>query len=91
VQAAQLSALVEGLASDSVARVRALVQAIGCPVQPPDLGMQRWIDWMQGDKKTEGGALRFVLLSEIGKAQSRTVPDVALRQVLAQAAVRHDR
>jgi len=86
VQAAQLSALVTGLSPDSVARVRALVAAIGCPVQPPDLGEQRWIDWMLGDKKTQGGELRFVLLSEIGKAESRAVPDTALRQVLAQAA-----
>jgi len=86
VQAAQLSAQVLGLTTESVARVRALVQAIGCPVAPPDLGVQRWIDWMQGDKKTEGGELRFVLLSEIGKAQSCAVPDAALRQVLAHAA-----
>jgi len=86
VQAAQLSAQVLGLASESVARVRALVQAIGCPVQPPDLGAQRWIDWMQSDKKTEGGELRFILLPEIGKAQSCAVPDAALRQVLAHAA-----
>jgi len=86
VQAAQLSARVAGLPLEDVARVRALVDAIGCPVQPPDLGTQRWIDWMLGDKKTEGGELRFVLLSEIGKAHTRPVPDAALRQVLAHAA-----
>lgn len=82
VQAAELSALALGLAPDSVARVHALVQAIGCPVQPPDLGTDRWIELMQVDKKTEGGQLRFVLLPEIGKAQSQSVPDAMLRQVL---------
>src|SRR3546814_15541497 len=37
VQAAELSALTLGLSSESVERVRALVQAIGCPIQAPDL------------------------------------------------------
>jgi len=86
VQAAHLSALVTGFSRQDVARVRALVKAIGCPVQPPDLGTQRWIDWMLGDKKTEGGELRFVLLSAMGKAQLQAVPDAALREVLAHAA-----
>jgi len=86
VQAAQLSARVTGLEDASVARVRALVQAIGCPVQPPDLGEARWIDWMRGDKKAEGGELRFVLLSAIGQALSRSVPHADLQQVLAHAA-----
>jgi len=85
VQAAQLSALVLGLPATSVARIRALVHAIGCPVTPPDLGISTWIRWMQGDKKTEGGQLRFILLSEIGKAQSQPVPDKALHRVLADS------
>ncbi|MFC3337242.1 3-dehydroquinate synthase [Paracandidimonas soli] len=86
IQAAELSARVLGLPADSVARVRSLVEAIGCPVAPPDLGTDRWIDLMQVDKKTEGGQLRFVLLPRIGEARSQAVPDADLRQVLAQAA-----
>lgn len=86
IQAALLSALVLGLPDADTARVRALVQAIGCPVQPPDLGLQRWLDLMQVDKKTEGGQLRFVLLPALGEARVQGVPDDALRQVLALAA-----
>ncbi|MGB6103402.1 MAG: 3-dehydroquinate synthase [Pusillimonas sp.] len=87
VQAAELSALTHGLSADSVERVRALVAAIGCPVQAPDLGVARWVELMQVDKKTEGGQLRFVLLPEIGRAQFEGVPSEALRQVLGKTAV----
>ncbi|MDS1139599.1 3-dehydroquinate synthase [Pusillimonas sp. SM2304] len=87
VQAAELSALTHGLPADSVERVRALVRAIGCPVQAPDLGTARWLELMQVDKKTEGGQLRFVLLPEIGQACFEPVPAEALQRVLEQAAV----
>ena len=86
VQAAELSQACLGLDSASVERVRALVQAIGCPVQAPDLGTQRWIDLMQVDKKTEGGTLRFVLLPEIGRAVFQPAPEAALQAVLERAA-----
>src|SRR5690606_10301104 len=87
VQAAELSALTHGLSVDSVERVRALVRAIGCPVQAPDLGTTRWLDLMQVDKKTEGGQLRFVLLPEIGQACFESVPPEALQRVLESSAV----
>lgn len=87
VQAAELSALTHGLPAQSVERVRALVQAIGCPVQAPDLGEAQWLELMQVDKKTEGGQLRFVLLPALGRAQCEGVPSDALRQVLAKTAV----
>ncbi len=87
VQAAELSAATLGLPSDSVDRVRNLVEAIGCPVQAPDLGAARWIDLMQVDKKTEAGQLRFILLPRIGQAVFQSVPAAALQAVLDKTAV----
>ncbi len=87
VQAAELSAAVLGLSSDSVDRVRNLVEAIGCPTQAPDMETPRWIDLMQVDKKTEAGQLRFILLPQIGQAVFRSVPTAALRAVLGKTAV----
>jgi len=86
VQAAELSAAALGLPRDSVERVRALVQAIGCPVVPPAMDAAQWLDLMQVDKKTEGGQLRFVLLPEIGRAVCQPVPAQALQQVLRPVA-----
>jgi 3-dehydroquinate synthase len=59
-----------------------LVEAAGCPVRAPDLGLDQWLDHMRVDKKTEGGELRFVLLPEIGRAEVRPVPAEALAEVL---------
>ena len=72
----------EGLARADVERVRAVVEAIGCPVQAPDLGVARWVALMQVDKKTEGGDIKFVLMSRIGAAHVRGVPRAELEKVL---------
>ena len=85
VMAAELSARVHGLPRDDVERIRGLVQAIGCPVQPPHLGASRWVELMQVDKKAEGGQMRFVVLTELGVARSQPVDADALAQVLALA------
>jgi 3-dehydroquinate synthase len=87
VQAAELSALVHRLPASVVSRVRALVQAIGCPVVPPNLGAERWVELMLVDKKAEGGQMKFVVLTELGRAVSQAVPDSALQQVLRNAEV----
>jgi 3-dehydroquinate synthase len=84
VQAAELSADVAGFPRADVARVRALVEAIGCPVVAPDLGADRWLDLMQVDKKTEGGEIRYVLMTRIGAAMMRAAPADAVRAVLAR-------
>ncbi|MCH1997998.1 3-dehydroquinate synthase, partial [Achromobacter xylosoxidans] len=84
VQAAELSADVADFPRADVARVRGLVEAIGCPVVAPDLGADRWLDLMQVDKKTEGGEIRYVLMSRIGAAMMRAAPADAVRAVLAR-------
>ncbi|MGO3741108.1 3-dehydroquinate synthase [Kerstersia sp.] len=84
VQAAELSAEVEGLPRAEVERVRKVVAALGCPVQAPDLGEQRWFELMKVDKKAAAGEIRFVLTPEIGRAITRTAPDDAVRAVLSR-------
>src|SRR5690606_37260555 len=83
-QAAELSADVAGFPRADVERVRALVEAIGCPVVAPDLGADRCLELMQVDKKAEGGQIRYVLMSAIGQAASQPVPEAAVRAVLAR-------
>lgn len=84
VQAAELSADVSGLPGADAQRVRALVEAIGCPTAGPDLGADRWIDLMQVDKKTQGGELRFVLLPKLGEAITGPAPEATVRAVIAR-------
>ena len=81
VQAAELSADLLGLPREDVARVRRVVEAIGCPVAAPDFGSRRWVELMLHDKKAEGGTLRFVLLPRIGVAECLDVDPAALEPV----------
>jgi 3-dehydroquinate synthase len=83
VLAAELSHRVLGLDGAVVERIRALVAAIGCPVQAPDLGVERWLALMRVDKKNQGHQIHYVLLPELGRAQVRAVPDDAVRPLLA--------
>ncbi len=43
----------------------------------------RYIDLMLGDKKTEGGEIKFILLKSLGEAVITSVPDADLRATLA--------
>src|SRR5690554_220379 len=81
VQAAELSAELLGLPRADVARIRQLVQDIGCPVIAPDLGTARWLELMSNDKKAHGGTLRFVLLPKIGQAECLDVDAARLEPV----------
>jgi 3-dehydroquinate synthase len=64
-------------------RITAVVKAAGLPIVAPDLGMEKWLELMQVDKKNESGQIKFILLQPLGKAIIRTVPDDALRATLA--------
>ncbi|MGO3124278.1 MAG: 3-dehydroquinate synthase [Advenella sp.] len=83
VQAAVLSGKVLGLPAADIARVRALVRAIGCPDIAPDLGGSTWLDLMQGDKKTEGGEIRYVLMPAIGQAVVQAAPLKQVQETLS--------
>ncbi len=85
IMAAELSARICGLDAVAVDRIRALVQAIGCPVQPPGLGAERWLDLMRVDKKNEGRQIRYVLLPALGQAEVRAVDDALVRPLLPDA------
>lgn len=87
VMAAELSARVLGLDRSVVDRIRDLVAAIGCPIQAPDLGVQRWLDLMRVDKKNQGRHIRYVLLPQLGRAQVQAVDDETVRPLLAPASL----
>ena len=65
------------------ARMRRLCQRARLPVRAPDLGAERYLDLMRVDKKSEGGALHFVLIEALGRAALRPVPDAEVRAVLS--------
>jgi 3-dehydroquinate synthase len=87
VMAAELSARAGGLARADVERVRALIARAGLPARGPALGVERYLELMQGDKKAAGGRLRFVLLDALGRATVRGDLDPQLVRESIGAAV----
>jgi 3-dehydroquinate synthetase len=69
-----------------VERARALIRRAGLPDAAPDLGAEKYIDYMGVDKKVEAGKIRFVLLRRIGEAfVTGDVPETALWETLGGA------
>ena len=82
VLAADLSQRMGLMPADFVARLRALIERAGLPVQPPRLGADRYLQLMRVDKKAESGAIRFVLIEALGTAGLHAVPDDRIVQTL---------
>ena len=81
--AAKLSHRLGLLSAEEVRRCGALLREAGLPLEPPELGLERYLDLMGHDKKVAGGRLHFVLLKRIGEAfVSGEVPRAALADVL---------
>jgi 3-dehydroquinate synthase len=68
VMAAGLSARMGLIAATDAARLERLVARSGLPVDPPRLGVERYLELMGRDKKVAAGAVRFVLLRALGEA-----------------------
>jgi 3-dehydroquinate synthase len=68
VLAADASRRLGWLTEADVDRVRALIRRAGLPDTAPDLGVERYMEYMGHDKKVEAGKIRFVLLKKIGEA-----------------------
>ncbi len=68
VMAADASRRKGWLSDADVERARAIIRAAGLPDTAPDLGVERYIEYMGHDKKVEAGKIRFVLLKKIGEA-----------------------
>ena len=83
VLASELSVRLGLMPAAFAARIRRLCERARLPVRAPDLGADRYFELMRVDKKSEGGALRFVLIEALGRATLRTVPDAQVRATLA--------
>jgi len=63
-----LAAELSGIDAHEQARLRQLIDRAGLPLRPPAISSEAWLQAMGLDKKVQQKRLRFVLLSELGKA-----------------------
>jgi 3-dehydroquinate synthase len=83
VMAADLSVRL-GYLDDAVRRrLVALIAAGRLPTRAPALGDSRYVELMKVDKKAEAGAIKFVLLKQLGETVVTDAPEDALRATLA--------
>jgi 3-dehydroquinate synthase len=83
VMAADLSQRMGLIDAETVERVRALIAAAGLPVKAPDLGVAKWLEAMEVDKKNEGGAIKFILMNPLGSPKISNAPHELLLATLA--------
>ena len=83
VMAADLSCRMGYIDQAAVERVRKLVAAAGLPIKAPDLGVERWLELMEVDKKNEGGAIKFILLQPLGSPNITSAPHELVLATLA--------
>lgn len=86
--AADTSRRLGWLSPAQVARIEAVIAAAGLPIAPPaEISAARILDLMRRDKKVAAGALRLVLLADIGHAVIHedygTALDATLHRYLA--------
>lgn len=83
MMAADLSQRLGWISEADVVRIRALFLRANLPVTAPDLGIEKYMDYMGHDKKVEAGKLRFVLLKQLGQAELvSNVPAELLHQTI---------
>jgi 3-dehydroquinate synthase len=96
VMAARLSQRLGHVDEAFVQRLTRLVQAAGLPTVGPDLGADRYLQLMRGDKKSEGGDIKFVLIGDAplaaggkgpGAPCMKGAPEGVVREVLAACVV----
>lgn len=86
VMAAHLSCALGRVDATFVLRLTKVIQAAGLPVVGPRLdetdNAGRYLELMRVDKKSEGGAIRFVVIDGPARAVMCTAPDATVRQVI---------
>jgi 3-dehydroquinate synthase len=81
--AADLSARCGLIDHADVRRIERVVQAAGLPTRIGGLAKSAAVAAMRGDKKSEAGRIKFVLLERIGRAVQREVPEELLDATLS--------
>ena len=82
VMATDLSYRLGYLNAEDLKRIKLLVNAMGLPSSAPMIGNPRFLELMRIDKKSEGGAIRYITLEKIGKAKIEAVDDSVIEKVL---------
>jgi len=82
VMAARFSVRLGLCGEQTAQRIEALIVSLGLPAAPPPIDAAAFVESMRHDKKVRGGALRFILVREIGSVELRDVGEGELEKFL---------
>ena len=84
--AARFSARRGRIDARSAERLVAVLAALGLPVEPPRLPVERWLEFMGRDKKNQDGRITLILLDALGSASIvKDTPASEIEAFLARA------
>jgi 3-dehydroquinate synthase len=84
VMAAHLSHGLGLIDAPLVQRLTRLIAAAGLPTVGPQLGVDRYLELMQIDKKAEGGLIKFVVIDTPGSARVMKAPNALVARVITR-------
>ena len=82
VMAAELSTMLALAPAGLAERLKTLLRQLGLPVTPPAISTKAFINAVRLDKKVVSGAIRFVLVKDIGKVVTAGVTEAELTRYL---------
>ncbi len=82
VLASDLSVRLGLMPADFLPRMQSLIAKAGLPVRAPRLTVERWLQLMRVDKKSEAGEIRFVLIEGLGRAGMHGASDALVAEVI---------
>lgn len=89
LMAAELSVPVQGAPPDLVPRLKDLLLRAGLPTVAPYLEAERFLALMRGDKKSDAGMVRYVLVPQLGRAVLQPAADALAMECVAKHSANH--
>ncbi len=80
--AAELSHQLGYLTQAEVSHLTNLIKALHLPTQPPLWTLDQYIDLMSHDKKSHAGKINYVVLKQLGQADTQQVPPEMIESTL---------
>ncbi|MES1981241.1 MAG: 3-dehydroquinate synthase [Pseudomonadota bacterium] len=90
IMAADLSFRMGWIGEQEKSRIQRLFERAQLPVIAPALGVERYLQLMELDKKVVGGKMRFILLKKIGNAVMSDAAPELLRQTIQACSERQE-
>jgi 3-dehydroquinate synthase len=82
VMAAQLSLELGYISHADLVRLTRIIKELHLPITPPKWDANKYLELMAHDKKADGGTIKYIVLKQLGLAQTQAVSDEIVTKAL---------